>query len=611
MPELSRSRRLTAVFQSVRVFKMQAKSNVASDVAITNVTLWRPPIQISCWGKPADREVEWSALFFDLIYVAAMYKLGTMVSEELMNESPDHHIFLEFSGLALQLILGWHLRTMFDARFITKDAFHYFTHTLEIFVIALAIAYVPSDSDGFYNYRHDKSYIRGVARSLAIFHILQLLKWTEVACCNIGEGATYFARLMAGHSVTFILAQAAVLLLLPHASLTTLSQEVSIIWVSSVIMYAIALWYFVSVYLGQVIQREGAPGVHRKAVPLAVGFMLHRLGEWTMLLLGESVLSMLNTVEATHNKNMLFFVQSMAIIFCLYFLSFSTYPHDENQHVMRRSRTSGIKYWIIVSFLLPLALVCAATGAKALQKLHNYKVTKGTEYFQDHYDTKEATRFFCFGLQSSFACVTLMSLYHTVGPYHYLKDLFCSSVYIGTRARRYVMYFFVMRVLTMVLMNQLALVNLLPQHTMLTALLIVLTQAGLVATENPESIVVAHEEHLSMASTHRLTTGIHKTDQVSTASVHNQATCPAVADADPHEPIETKVRFEGDVEVEEGGGAAMCLASNSAKRGSLDFRSSEMGLHMAASEPFIDVASPTVQPTDEVPKADARSPFHL
>jgi hypothetical protein len=73
-----------------------------------------------------------------------------------------------------------------------------------------------------------------------------------------------------------------------------------------------------------------------------VEYVIHRYGEWTMLMLGESVLSLL-IVDVVDSEDYygVFFAGVVAIIF-LHYVHFRSQPHDPDEHAMRRSRLSGL-----------------------------------------------------------------------------------------------------------------------------------------------------------------------------------------------------------------------------------------------------------------------------
>jgi hypothetical protein len=101
-------------------------------------------------------------------------------------------------------------------------------------------------------------------------------------------------------------------------------------------------------------------------VPLNISFCIHRYGEWTMLMLGESVLSLLIVNDVSDSKKYqekfytTFYVGIVSVTL-LQFLYFKSQPHDADRHAMRRTRISGFSYsWIIQLYSAALIIVGVA-----------------------------------------------------------------------------------------------------------------------------------------------------------------------------------------------------------------------------------------------------------
>ncbi len=74
-----------------------------------------------------------------------------------------------------------------------------------------------------------------------------------------------------------------------------------------------------------------------------VDFVIHRLGELTMLVLGESILSLLIVDGDDGNYHQTFYF-GIVTVMLLMVLHFQTQPHDANSHAMRRSKNAGVLY---------------------------------------------------------------------------------------------------------------------------------------------------------------------------------------------------------------------------------------------------------------------------
>ena len=70
-------------------------------------------------------------------------------------------------------------------------------------------------------------------------------------------------------------------------------------------------------------------------------FMLHRLGEWVMLMLGESVLSLL---IAPQSNGTFYFYTGVAAVTMLQYLFFRTQPFAADDHAGRRSSIGAMLF---------------------------------------------------------------------------------------------------------------------------------------------------------------------------------------------------------------------------------------------------------------------------
>jgi hypothetical protein len=129
-----------------------------------------------------------------------------------------------------------------------------------------------------------------------------------------------------------------------------------------------------------------------------ISFVIHRYGEWTMLMLGESVLSLL-IVDVTEGSSYYktFFSGIISItllgkkaipvvswsyvsrflthlIFLLEFLHFRSQPHSPDDHAMRRKKEAGILFTILMQ-IYSTALIVLGTAYKML--LYEYVYEAG------------------------------------------------------------------------------------------------------------------------------------------------------------------------------------------------------------------------------------------
>ena len=92
-------------------------------------------------------------------------------------------------------------------------------------------------------------------------------------------------------------------------------------------------------------------------VPMNIDFSIHRTSEWTMLMLGESILSLLIVDVPTENNDYFAtFYCSLLTVVLLNILHFRSQPHLADQHASRRDKNAAI-FWMFFQFLYSMALV--------------------------------------------------------------------------------------------------------------------------------------------------------------------------------------------------------------------------------------------------------------
>ena len=83
-------------------------------------------------------------------------------------------------------------------------------------------------------------------------------------------------------------------------------------------------------------------------VPVNVTYVIHRIGEWIMLMLGESVLSMLIVVSPTKGEYYIAFFCSILSVILLQYLHFRSQPSSPDDHAIRRKRSAGLTFGLLM-----------------------------------------------------------------------------------------------------------------------------------------------------------------------------------------------------------------------------------------------------------------------
>jgi hypothetical protein len=108
------------------------------------------------------------------------------------------------------------------------------------------------------------------------------------------------------------------------------------------------------------------------ALSLDSDFCIHRYGEWTMLMLGESILSLL-IVEISDNRNyyVTFYAGILSVVL-LQYMHFRSQPHHADEHAMRRSKEAGFAFSILMQ-IYSAALIVLGVDYKMLLYEYTYE----------------------------------------------------------------------------------------------------------------------------------------------------------------------------------------------------------------------------------------------
>jgi len=480
---------------------------------------YQAPRQISKWGAPGDVHVDWGDLFFDLLYVAATFKVGDLLTENFIFDNANERLKKETetggigglfytTGIGLALSLAWHEKVQLQARFESGDIFHFCFSVLDFLVVGHATFYIPAE---FSREHHDREmYIPGFSYSMAFFFTLQCARYLELLTLagrrehidsgRLTPGTIAYARQMlyANFAVIIIFFAAALLPELPVEGISYLA--VATLWWASVLVYIGFKYYHLLQSENMTKLPGGAEAYKLVSVPIAMTYLIHRFGEWIMLLQGEGVLSLLLLdVEKDDPFEVIAVGSGMLMIVLLNFQVFSTYPSNSETHAMRRSRKAGFKYVVIIQFVLPMILVGIIVATKVLVKLKHYED-------DDHYPSFSyiAQGTFFGGLALCHFFVNWLAQLHTHGLMRFIISI--KEAIHKTGGSKKSAYLVIGKFLTCVVLLVLApMKQLRPLPAINIGLLIVFVQAFLMAAEDPGRLKKADHDHEKFhhASTHQ------------------------------------------------------------------------------------------------------------
>jgi low temperature requirement protein LtrA len=244
-----------------------------------NFEFYRPPTQMVHWGQPQHLpHTNWFDLFFDLIYVATAFQLGTLLSYNVDAAGVTYFLALFYTMLA-----SWHAKLGVDARIDATDGFHKIVDIVEALLVAASALHIEGHLSDIRDLKTHSAL--GFSLTTCALRLITTLRWHEVAVageiCEISEEAKLHCRGLRNASflgfLTYGLSALASLEGYNHNS----ADVACGLWITGVILN-----YMTPFVFGIFISAKLSSQAHR--IPMHIEYSLHRNGEWIMLMIGAS-----------------------------------------------------------------------------------------------------------------------------------------------------------------------------------------------------------------------------------------------------------------------------------------------------------------------------------
>jgi len=368
--------------------------------------LYQPPRQLIQWGDAHPHgHTNWFDLFFDLIFVGAALQLGSLLKASLDLRGCGY-----FGAMALALQTCWSNRLYYDARVDTDDLLHKALDMLGALTVAAAALHIGSGASGGTTPVQDMEkrqtgHAWGFSVSLLALRLLDAARWWEVHRQAESAGAASLSRAATKEKVK----ASAVYLVAAVFSNSQWTPD----WPNGS-AWAAALWCTGSLYeqhtfhacsrrqrgsnvlllsptkgsrtLGGRAGPGGSGGGRRSSaqrtleattVPVHTDYCLHRYGEWVMLMIGESMLSLVVGVRLADTLSFYaVFTAGFVSAVALQFLHYSTQPFEREAHAMHRSPARAGLLWQQCIAHYSVALIAFGVALKVLLANHDKPALK-------------------------------------------------------------------------------------------------------------------------------------------------------------------------------------------------------------------------------------------
>lgn len=292
-----------------------------------------PPALRSAREDSSARKVSWLELFYDLIFVAAV----AQVAEPLRH----HFAFGELPRLAPLLVLIWWAWTghaIFSTRFGTDDVVQRVLTLVQMFVVAVMAA---NATDAL-----DSESSAGFAAAYAVVRLMLVGQYWRAR--SISEARTLATRHAAGHGVAALMWLASAMVPVPMRFW---------LWALAIVIDIGTPWLALR---------------HNVDAPPDPAHLPERFGLFTIILLGESVVAVMQGMESQSDWTPAAAASAllaMGTLFVVWWWYFDGVSGASERHVRTTREAVRLHLWSYAHFPLSLGIIVTGVGIRHLVTL--------------------------------------------------------------------------------------------------------------------------------------------------------------------------------------------------------------------------------------------------
>jgi PAS domain-containing protein len=359
------------------------------------IPLYAPPVQRQRWGDDQVLpHIDWGDIFFDLFYVAAAYNLGALLISSMSRENWLRGI-IYFVGIFGPLFLTWETDLFYSSRYTVVDYSHRLFELVRFVFVSFAVLHIKS-LDLLADTKHS---IEAFSFTLSILleSLMHLGLNCELYCRGLGDrdaiknhsmlkikkqllptSLVYFAAFISAAVLYFGAADN------NYEEKTVPSYGYDIdanvedtdyrrtlagggspyeesfqskpLWELTDLPFTLTAAGYVANIVTTTIRKYRATSgkhgdIHKKFVPNNVDYLIHRYGEWIMLMIGESILSLL-IVETTESHEY-YTIESLGVVtvIILQLLKFESEPSHADGHALWRNIRNATCFSLLIQVL--------------------------------------------------------------------------------------------------------------------------------------------------------------------------------------------------------------------------------------------------------------------
>ena len=336
---------------------------------------YSPPTQRKRWDNQENTivpHVNWGDLFFDLFYVAAAYNLGTMLITAI-NPNDWLRGICYFVGIFGSLFVTWETEVYYASRYTVVDYSHRLFEVIRFIFVSNAVINIQSVSELSDPFTQPTTLLLTI--SILLESLMHLGLNVELYYKAQGDRKAIkmhtwrkIRNQLFPTSVIYAVAVISAIVLFAtdfDESSVLPKNENMLLALGDVPLCTLTFGYLynvISTTKRKVKAKSGGHGDVRNAyVPNVVDYVIQRYNDWTMLLLGEVVMALVETTESRRNY-LVVSLGAMTLII-LHALNSESAPSKSSGHALWRNTRNGTCFGLLMQ-LMSIGLIILGVAYK-------------------------------------------------------------------------------------------------------------------------------------------------------------------------------------------------------------------------------------------------------
>ena len=347
---------------------------------------YSPPIQRKRWDNPENAivpHVNWGDLFFDLFYVAAAYNLGTMLITAINPNDWLRGIFY-FVGIFGSLFVTWETEVYYASRYTVIDYAHRLFEVVRFIFVSNAVINIQSVSELSDPFTQPTTLL--LTLSILLESLMHL--GLNVELYYKAQGDRMAIKMHTWRKIRYQLIPTSVIYAVAVISAIVLfatdfgessalpNNENTLLALGDVPLCILTFGYLynvISTTKRKLKAKSGGHGDVRNAyVPNIVDYVIQRYNDWTMLLLGEVVMALVETTESRRNY-LVVSLGAMTLII-LHALNSESAPSESSGHALWRNTRNGTCFGLLMQ-LMSIGLIILGVAYKIFVADDSYGIS--------------------------------------------------------------------------------------------------------------------------------------------------------------------------------------------------------------------------------------------